>query len=173
MGVDALRKNLGDDTSRDEAQAYLDQYFESYKGIADFMEEKKQEVREQGYTTTYFGRRRYFPEIYSSRSWIQARAERMAINAPVQGTQADVIKKAMVSIDSYLEEEDLKDAVPLLLQVHDELVLEVQKEDFNETASLIKNKMEKTVSLDVPLIADLQKAPNWRDKKDYEVDNNA
>jgi len=169
MGVDALRKNLGDDTSRDEAQAYLDQYFESYKGIADFMEEKKQEVREQGYTTTYFGRRRYFPEIYSSRSWIQARAERMAINAPVQGTQADVIKKAMVSIDSYLEEEDLKDTVPLLLQVHDELIYEIPDEHIDSVTEEIKRIMEsvlpKEETAGVKLIADTAVGERWNELK--------
>lgn len=165
MGVDALRKNLGDDTSRSEAQDYLDQYFKNYKGIADFMEEKKQEVREQGYTTTYFGRRRYFPEIYSSRSWVQARAERMAINAPVQGTQADIIKLAMIEVDDYLSSSDLDGSVDLLLQVHDELIYEVDEAKVESVAEEIKSIMESILPTSdtngIDLIADAAAGPRW------------
>lgn len=169
MGVDALRRNLGDDTSRAEAQEYLDQYFASYKGIADFMEEKKQEVRERGYTTTYFGRRRYFPEIYSSRSWIQARAERMAINAPVQGTQADVIKKAMVAVDEYLKKEDLDKKVHLLLQVHDELIYEIPDDYVNDVTEEIKRIMESVLptkeTAGINFIADVAVGKRWNKLK--------
>ncbi|MEX2514584.1 MAG: DNA polymerase [Candidatus Paceibacterota bacterium] len=169
MGVDALRRNLGDGTSRDEAQAYLDQYFESYVGIADFMEEKKQEVREQGYTTTYFGRRRYFPEIYSSRSWIQAQAERMAINAPVQGTQADIIKRAMIAVDAYLEKEGLDEEVHLLLQVHDELIYEIPDERVEAVAGEIKRIMESVLPTEetagIELIADVSVGERWNELK--------
>ncbi len=170
MGVDALRKNLGDDTTRDEAREYLDQYFDTYTGLNDFMEEKKQEVREQGFTTTYFGRRRYFPEIYSSRSWVQARAERMAINAPVQGTQADIIKRAMVEVDDYLTDEDLHQDVRLLLQVHDELIYEVKEEKSDEITTQIKEIMESVVSPDtsneIPMIADARIGKRWNNLKE-------
>jgi DNA polymerase-1 len=169
MGVDALRRNLGNDTSRDEAQAYLDQYFNTYDGIADFMEEKKQEVREQGYTTTYFGRRRYFSEIYSSRSWIQARAERMAINAPVQGTQADIIKRAMIAVDAYLQKEDLDKKVHLLLQVHDELIYEVTDEEIDNVSERIKTIMESVLPTEetagINFIADVAIGERWNKLK--------
>jgi len=169
MGVDALRRNLGNDTSRDEAQAYLDQYFNTYDGIADFMEEKKQEVREQGYTTTYFGRRRYFSEIYSSRSWIQARAERMAINAPVQGTQADIIKRAMIAVDAYLQKEDLDKKVHLLLQVHDELIYEVTDEEIDNVSERIKTIMESVLPTEetagINFIADVVIGERWNKLK--------
>lgn len=165
MGVDALRRNLGDDTSRSEAQAYLDQYFDVYEGIANFMEKKKQEVREQGYTTTYFGRRRYFPEIYSSRSWIQARAERMAINAPVQGTQADIIKKAMITVDEHLRKNDLQPEAKLLLQVHDELIYEIHNDRVDELAKKIKDIMESVLPAEetggIDLITDVSIGDRW------------
>lgn len=169
MGVDALRKNLGDDTSRSEAQDYLDQYFDVYTGIADFMEEKKQEVREQGYTTTHYGRRRYFPEIYSSRSWIQARAERMAINAPVQGTQADIIKRAMVEVDAYLSKNDLDQTARLLLQVHDELIYEIDEDRVEEVAFKIKDIMESVLPTKetggIKFIADVSAGDRWNQLK--------
>ena len=165
MGVNALRKNLGDDTSRSEAEEYLDQYFASYQGIADFMEEKKREVREQGFTTTYFGRRRYFPEIYSSRSWVQARAERMAINAPVQGTQADVIKRAMVAVDEYLVKKNLKKDVRLLLQVHDELIYEITEDKINTVSKKIKAIMERVLptkeTAGIRFVADVAVGERW------------
>lgn len=171
MGVDALRRNLGDGTSRDEAQAYLDQYFDVYEGITNFMEEKKQEVREQGYTTTYFGRRRYFPEIYSSRSWIQARAERMAINAPVQGTQADIIKKAMIAVDQYIKKEKLESEAKLLLQVHDELIYEITNEYVDALAEKVKEIMESVLPTEetggIDLITDVAVGDRWNKLKEY------
>ena len=172
MGVDALRKNLGDDTTRAEAQEYLDQYFKTYEGIADFMEEKKREVRENGFTTTYFNRRRYFPEIYSSRSWVQARAERMAINAPVQGTQADIIKRAMVEIIAYVKKENIED-VKLLLQVHDELVFEVAEEKLEEVAEKIKEIMESVLKPEktagIRFIADVKSGQRWNELTDLDI----
>jgi len=143
MGVEALRDNLGDNTTRDEAQQYLDDYLDTYEGLAEFMEDKKQEVRSQGYTTTYFGRRRYFPEIYSSRSHVQARAEREAINAPVQGTQADIIKRSMVEVS---EQFAGNDDVRLLLQVHDELVYEIEQDSVDTYLPEIKDLMESVVT---------------------------
>lgn len=145
MGVNALKDNLGDDTTREQAQQYLDDYLDTYTGLAEFMDNKKQEVRSQGYTTTYFGRRRYFPEIYSSRSHVQARAEREAINAPVQGTQADVIKRAMVDIDNKIVDQ-ADDDIRLLLQVHDELIYEIKAEQVDEMVSEITSLMESVVT---------------------------
>jgi DNA polymerase-1 len=164
MGVNALKDNLGDDTTKAEAQQYLDDYLDTYEGLAEFMEAKKQEVRSQGYTTTYFGRRRYFPEIYSSRSHVQARAEREAINAPIQGTQADIIKRAMVDIDNELAA-DAGDDIRLLLQVHDELIYEVDEGKADEYTKQIKDLMEDVVSPEdaggIEMIADASIGNRW------------
>jgi DNA polymerase-1 len=167
MGVDALRKNLSDDTTRSEAQEYLDQYFDAYPKLAEFIEEKKREVREQGYTTTYFGRRRYFSEIYSNRSWIQARAERMAVNAPIQGTQADVIKKAMVAVADYLKKEELEGEADLLLQVHDELIYEIAEDEVEPITKEIKRIMESVLPAEktagINFVADAASGPRWNE----------
>ncbi|RQD75967.1 MAG: DNA polymerase I, partial [Halanaerobium sp. MSAO_Bac5] len=120
---------------------------------------------------TLYGRKRYIPEINSSNYHRRSFAERSAINTPVQGTAADIMKKSMLDVYAALENEDL--AINILLQVHDELVFEVRKEDLAEAALLIKNKMEAAADLDVPLLVDLQIAENWRDKEDYEVESNA
>jgi len=173
MGVDALRKNLGGDTSRSEAQDYLDQYFAAFSGLAAFIEEKKQEARKQGYTSTYFGRRRYFPEIYSSRSWVQASAERMAVNAPVQGTQADIIKKAMVAVAEYLKKKDLAGEAELLLQVHDELIYEITEDKVESVAKEIKRIMESVLPIKetagINFVADTSVGPRWNDLKPLDI----
>jgi DNA polymerase-1 len=168
MGVNALKDNLGDDTTREQAQQYLDDYLDTYTGLADFMEAKKQEVRNRGYTTTYFGRRRYFPEIYSSRSHVQARAEREAINAPVQGTQADIIKRAMVDVDQELVSEAGED-VRLLLQVHDELIYEIAEDQVEAYGPKIKDLMESVVSPEeangILMEADYAVGDRWNELK--------
>ncbi|MEX2369102.1 MAG: DNA polymerase [Candidatus Paceibacterota bacterium] len=173
MGVDALRKNLGGGTSRSEAQDYLDQYFAAYPGLAKFIEEKKQEARKQGYTSTHFGRRRYFPEIYSSRSWVQASAERMAVNAPVQGTQADIIKKAMVAVAEYLKEENLEGEAALLLQVHDELIYEIDADKVEAVTAEIKRIMEsvlpKELTAGINFVADTSVGPRWNELKPLDI----
>jgi DNA polymerase-1 len=143
MGVLALKQNLK--VSREEAQEFLDKYFNNFSGLAQYLEDVKKETLQRGYTETFFGRRRYFPEIRSKLPFLKAQAERMAINAPIQGTEADIIKLAMVRIDQYLKEENFSDQVSLLMQVHDELVYEV-KEDLIEKVSLeIKKIMESIV----------------------------
>ncbi|PSO45384.1 MAG: hypothetical protein BRC25_02435 [Parcubacteria group bacterium SW_6_46_9] len=164
MGVNALKDNLGEDTTKDQAKQYLDDYLDTYEGLAEFMEAKKQAVRNQGYTTTYFGRRRYFPEIYSSRSHVQARAEREAINAPIQGTQADIIKRAMVDIDNKIIQE-AGDDVRLLLQVHDELIYEITENKTQNYTEDIKALMESVVSPEetngIRMVADASIGKRW------------
>lgn len=142
MGVNALRSNLGDDVSQKEARKYLDDYFKSFSELARWIEEIKKKTRKDGYTVTHFGRRRYFSGIHSKAPYIQAQAERMAVNAPIQGTQADIIKLAMIRIDEYIEEESLENDARLLLQVHDELVYEIKEKKQKEIAKRIKEIME-------------------------------
>src|SRR3989344_3693878 len=124
MGVNALRANLG--TTRAEAQEFYTAYFENFSGLATYLEEAKRTAARKGYTETLFGRRRLFEGIRSSIPYVRAQAERMAINAPLQGTQADIIKLAMVQIDKEVAQEGYEEDARLLLQVHDELVYEIR-----------------------------------------------
>ena len=140
MGVLALKQNLG--TSRDDAQKFLNDYFETFSGLANYLNNVKAETARKGYTETFFGRRRYFEGINSKIPYIKASAERMAINAPIQGTEADVIKLAMIAIDKYIKENKLDEAVYPLLQVHDELVYEIKEDKAEEVATQIEKIME-------------------------------
>jgi DNA polymerase-1 len=106
MGVTALQKNIG--AGREEAQQFLDGYFNKFSGLAEYLEKVKIETAKNGFTETFFGRRRYFPEILSKLPFMKAQAERMAINAPIQGTEADIIKLAMVEIDNFLRNKNIK-----------------------------------------------------------------
>jgi len=155
----------------EEAQDYIDKYFERFSGVKEYMDQTIKKVKECGYAETMFGRRRYIPEINSSNYHRRSFAERTAINTPVQGTAADIMKKSMIDVYNALKDEDLD--LNILLQVHDELVFEVAESDLEKAAKLIKDKMENTAELDVPLLVDLQTGENWRDKKDYEVDKDA
>lgn len=145
MGVTALQKNIG--TNREEAQKFLDDYFTKFNGLADYLERVKKETAQKGYTETFFGRRRYFPDIHSKLPFMKASAERMAINAPIQGTEADVIKLAMIEIDKFLGQKGIKDDVRLLLQVHDELVFEVRENIVDSVAPEIKRMMEGVIDV--------------------------
>jgi DNA polymerase-1 len=163
MGVNALQQNLG--TSRAEAQQFLNDYFKNFSGLARYMEFTKADASRKGYTETLFGRRRYFEGIRSTLPHIRAQAERMAINAPAQGTQADIIKIAMVRADEYFKEMGLEQDAYLLLQVHDELVYEIKKEKCREVAFHVKKIMESVVSMadtgGVPIVADAKRGINW------------
>lgn len=129
MGVNALRGNLGEGTSREEAQEFLNAYFNTFTRVAEYLEETKAYARQNGYTETLFGRRRYFPGIRSSAPFIRAQAERMAINAPVQGTAADIMRIAMNEVYEYIKQEQLEKEIHMLLQVHDELVFEIREKN--------------------------------------------
>ncbi len=143
MGVNALRTNLG--TDRKEAQAFYDQYFETFTTLAAYLEKTKAEAKRLGYTETYFGRRRYFEGIKSHLPFIRASAERMAINAPIQGTQADIIKLAMRRIDEYLVREKLEDDAHLILQVHDEVIFEVKERMVEKISKEVRRIMENVI----------------------------
>jgi DNA polymerase-1 len=140
MGVNALRQNLGG--TREEAQTFYNEYFATFTGLADYLNQVKAETERKGYTETMWGRRRYFEEIKSRMPHIKAMAERMAINAPIQGTSADLIKIAMIRIDKYLEDKKLKDDVHMLLQVHDELIFEVKDKFVDGLLDEIQNIMQ-------------------------------
>lgn len=163
MGVNALRQNL--ETTRAEAQDFLSEYFKKFSGLAQYLREVKLETERRGYTETYFGRRRYFEGIRSTLPYVKAQAERMAINAPIQGTEADIIKIAMVRIDAYLKKKGLEKDAHLLLQVHDELVYEVEKTKANEIAVELKRIMESVLTLEethnVPIVVDVSLGKNW------------
>lgn len=142
MGVNALRQNLGEGTSREEAQEFLNAYFNTFTRLAEYLEETKAFARQNGYTQTLFGRRRHFPGIRSTAPFIRAQAERMAINAPVQGTAADVMRVAMNEVYNYIKKEKLEDEVHMLLQVHDELVFEIAEKNRDLYIAKIKEIME-------------------------------
>lgn len=152
MGVSALQSNLADPEAgeagkitRVQAQKFYNDYFEKFSGLATYLNTVKAEAYRTGYTETFFGRRRYFEGIKSKLPFIRAAAERMAINAPIQGTEADIIKLAMVRINEYLKKEKLLDSVRILLQVHDELVYEIKEELVEKVAPKIRQIMEEIV----------------------------
>jgi DNA polymerase I len=163
MGVNALRAQLGSTTA--EAHQYLENYFTTFKTLSEYLEKTKGFARKNGYTETLFGRRRQFPEMKSSLPYVRAQAERMAINAPIQGTQADLIKLAMVRVDDLLKKEKADEDAHLLLQVHDELVYEIRTEHVEKVSTEIKRIMETILSpketCGVPIIATMKQGPNW------------
>jgi DNA polymerase-1 len=165
MGVNALRQNLGPDTTREDAQAFLTAYFQTFTRLAEYLEETKTNARLHGYTETMFGRRRYFPGITSTIPFVRAQAERMAINAPIQGTQADIIRVAMVRIDAYVREHALAEAVRLLLQVHDELLFEIATEHVSSVIPVLVEQMTTVLTPvqtnGVPVLVEVKIGPNW------------
>lgn len=163
MGVNALRQQLGTTTA--EAHAFYEEYFNQFKTLSEYLESTKGFARKHGYTETLFGRRRQFPEMKSSLPYVRAQAERMAINAPIQGTQSDVIKLAMVQAHNLIEKEGAANDAFLLLQVHDDLVYEIRTERVVELSMKIKNIMESVLPSSethgVPIIATLKHGADW------------
>jgi DNA polymerase-1 len=163
MGINALKANLG--TSREEAQKFYNEYFQKFSGLAEYLDRVKAETARKGYTETLFGRRRYFEGINSKLPFIKAMAERMAINAPIQGTEADIVKLAMIAVDIYIQKEGLEEKVFTLLQVHDELVYEIKEEEVKKVSLKIKKIMESVVSqeqsLGVPIAVEVEAGDNW------------
>ena len=151
---------------RREAEEYIDKYFDRYKGVKEYIDSTKKLAKEQGYVTTLEGRRRYLPEIKSRNFHRRSFAERMAINTPIQGTAADIMKIAMIKVYNALMEGEYRSK--LLLQVHDELVLEVYKDELNEIVELVRNEMEGAYQLSVPLTVDVEVGQNWREKTSWE-----
>lgn len=158
MSAFGLAKQLG--IPRGEAQQYMDTYFERYPGVMQYMEDTRSAAAELGYVETIFGRRLHLPEIKSRNGMRRKAAERAAINAPMQGTAADIIKKAMLLVDQWIQQEG-DGRVKLLMQVHDELVFEVQESALAEIESKVQQLMESAAELDVPLVAEAGHGDNW------------
>lgn len=173
MGVNALRVNLGEDTSRAEAQEFLNAYFNTFTRLAEYLEETKAYARENGYTLTMFGRRRHFPGIQSGAPFIRAAAERMAINAPVQGTAADVMRIAMLRVDECIKKQQIEKAAQPLLQVHDELVFEIKTSELEKCIPLLKAAMESALddknTEGVPLLVDVAVGKNWKELEEWKA----
>ncbi len=165
MGVNALRANLGEDTKREDAQAFLNAYFQTFLRLAEYLEDTKTQARKLGFTETFFGRRRHFAGIASSVPFIRAAAERMAINAPIQGTAADIVRIAMVRIAEYLEKEKVGDNVRMLLQIHDELVFEIKEgktEQYTpKLLAIMEGVMDGKETFEVPIKAEVKVGQNW------------
>lgn len=157
MGAQKLGKDIGVGTK--QAKAYIDTYFARYPGVREYMDRTRAQAAEQGYVETIFGRRLYLPEINSNKPQERAGAERTAINAPMQGTAADIIKKAMVAVDNWLESSGLDARV--ILQVHDELVLEVREDLVDKVREEIRGHMSGAATLDVPLLVEVGVGNNW------------
>ncbi len=157
MGAFSLAKDLG--IGRAEAQQFIDHYFERYPAVLKYLEEKKAEARAHQYVTTILGRRCAIPEINSKNGAVRSYAERNAINYPIQGSAADIIKVAMVNIDKRLRAEKMRSR--MLLQVHDELVFEVPADEIEPDRELIRTEMETAVSLDIPLKVDIGMGQKW------------
>jgi DNA polymerase-1 len=152
--------------SRAEAHEYIANYLDSYPGVQRYMKEIVEVGREQGYVSTILGRRRYLPDLLSSNRMVRANAERMALNTPIQGSSADIIKLAMLNIDRQLKANRLQSRV--ILQVHDDLLLEVSADELNQVAYLVKDCMENAFKLKVPLLAAVKIGLNWYDMNSWE-----
>ncbi len=157
MSAFGLARQLGID--RGSAQAYIERYFERYPGVRQYMDQIRQRAREQGYVETVFGRRLYLPEINARNMQRRQYAERTAINAPMQGTAADIIKRAMIGVAGWLETSGL--AANMIMQVHDELVLEVDTAQVAEVETAVQRIMVSAASLRVPLVVDIGRGANW------------
>lgn len=157
MSAHGLAQQIG--TGRVEAQSYIDRYFERYPGVLAYMEKTRQQAAELGYVETLFGRRLYLPDIKAKNPMIRRAAERTAINAPMQGTAADIIKRAMIAVDAWLQSSKLRAA--MIMQVHDELVFEVYKDDVDALREGLLPLMSGAAHLDVPLLVEAGVGLNW------------
>jgi len=157
MGARGLARQLG--ISVEEASEFINEYFKRYPGVREFIERAKKEAREKGYAETILGRRRYLPDIDSGDNRLKSMSERIAINMPVQGSAADMIKIAMIKIDRELEEFSLNSR--MIIQVHDELVFDVPLEERDKLVDIVRRLMESAVELDVPIKAEIGTGENW------------
>lgn len=149
--------------SRKQAKKYIEQYLEQYSGIKNFMDNIVEQAKEQGYVETLFKRRRYIPELKSNNYMVRQFGQRAAMNTPIQGTAADIMKIAMIKVLKELKSRNMKSKI--ILQVHDEMMIETTLDEVEEVKELIKNSMESAISLNVPLIAEVSEATNWYDCK--------
>tara|TARA_B110000971_G_scaffold135754_1_gene138789 strand:- start:695 stop:2110 length:1416 start_codon:yes stop_codon:yes gene_type:complete len=159
MSAFGLAKQI--DVSRTEAKQYIDGYFENYPGVLRFMDETKERAKEQGFVETILGRRLYLPQVNSKNKMLQQHALRTAINAPMQGSSADIIKKAMLDIQSWIDREH--NGVKMIMQVHDELVFELQSDKAKEYGEVVRSMMSDTLKLSIPLEVDVGIGLNWQE----------
>jgi len=151
-----LSQRLG--ITRSDAKILIDGYFESYKKVRAYMEQSIRKAKEKGYVETIMGRRRYLKDIHSANAIVRGNAERNAINAPLQGSAADIIKKAMVSVNAKLADSF---RTKMILQVHDELIFDVYKPELEKVKEIVKAEMENAVALSVPLLVEIGTGSNW------------
>jgi DNA polymerase-1 len=163
MGVNALKTNLG--TDRKDAQEFYNNYFETFSDLAAYLDQVKADAERKGYTETMFGRKRYFSGFKSPLPFIRASAERMAINAPIQGTEADIVKLSMLRIDEYIQSKGWQEDAHAVLNVHDEIVYEVKDKLVEEASIAFKKIMEEVIpedeTLGVPIIAEASAGKSW------------
>ena len=157
MSAFGLARQLG--INRKQAAEYIELYFTRYPGVQNYMNNIRHSAAEQGFVETVFGRRLYLPEINASNGMRRQAAERTAINAPMQGTAADIIKLAMINVHNWLETSDLTSKI--IMQVHDELVLEVPESEMEEVQKGLNDLMESAAELLVPLVVDIGVGDNW------------
>lgn len=159
MSAFGLARQL--DIPRHEAQHYMDKYFERFPGVLEYMETTREKAKQQGYVETIYGRRLHLPEINAQHGGRRKAAERAAINAPMQGTAADIIKRAMIKVADWIEQNTSRGDVWMIMQVHDELVFEVKAEQLETLQAELVKVMESAAQLDVPLIAEAGSGNNW------------
>lgn len=162
-GISGYGLSQGLDIPQKEAKQFIDRYFEMYPKVKEYMDQVIQEAKEQGYVTTLLGRRRYLPQIHSRNYGERSFAERTAMNTPIQGTAADIIKYAMIQVDRKMKEQKLESR--MLLQVHDELIFEVPKDEVEIMQKLVRETMEQAIPLSVPLTVDVNVGSNWYEVK--------
>lgn len=167
-GISSFGLAKGTGLSRQEAQAYIDGYFQRYPGVKSYLDRTVASAREKGYVTTLFGRRRYLPDLKSRNRVRRQFAERTAMNTPIQGSAADIIKRSMIQLSRRLKELGLE--ARLLLQVHDELVLECPRSHVVTVGRIVKEAMENAAQLKVPLVVELKAGPNWKDTEPLRLD---
>ena len=163
MGVSSLRKSIN--VTESEAQEFYMNYYATFKELANYLQQCKIDAEKNGFTTTLFGRRRYFPELKSNIPFIRASGERMAINAPIQGTNADMIKLAMVQIDKYITKNKLEDDIKMLAPIHDEILFEVKKDKeahIRKIQDIMENVLETWgIKTEVPIVTNVKIGERW------------
>ena len=157
----SLSQDLG--ITKAKAEEYINDYFDKYPSIKEFLDNTVKQTKETGYTKTYFGRIRYVPEINSSNFLQRGIGERIAMNTPIQGTAADIIKIAMIKVYNRIKKENLKSR--LILQVHDELLIETYKEEKEIIKNILKDEMENAIQFSVKMLIDINEGENWYDTK--------
>lgn len=170
MGKRALAENLG--ITQDEAELYIREYFKDFRGVRTYTQKVITEAREKGYVETLFGRKRFLPEINSPLQFMRAEAERMAVNFPIQGTATgDMIKMAMIKINDVIENDKKMRGTKMILQIHDELLFEVEKDAVEYVSPKIKDIMEGVLKADVPIVAELSAGANWASLEKLKIKN--